>query len=703
MATTNLRAAFGRRLRAADGSTRIVDGGPEAERAFAETQLLQKQLLGNTQASLGSAWEQASKLAADRIQQTQQNDLARSSQSADQRQKQDALNLSRQTAESKARLDAGNLRFRARDAEARNDLTSNEQRNRAEYNESQVGLQERSANWKETGPMDERATSLLKEARGMNLTDEGKRELARLSSSYNKIQSKRSSLRPKQYNELMGQWMDKFEQSRLHNLKEKESPSISQMIESGAIHPMGNGTYWTFDRNGEIQVIEGGDMGAGSVQLSRKEYVQEKWKTLPPDELPKRWAEWMKIPGNEKKTMDDFIREVNVEFDKGYDFAQAQGAMAAGRTLDDPTPGRSGRVLPPPTEDLDVRRAKSENYFRKMATAGTPVAPLPPRTDEAGRVISDPPPLSPEQMQGLPPQAQGMTAENPYSYKPGTPGGMLDVVESMWDNRKILGGSGAQGDQKDFRLPVSATEDLRKQVPRGALAKAKKSYSEGVNSLNGEGTTNEIGKSVTALHEAMADFPETRKMQMGQVIDDHALEQVIKLGFKEPVKHLLDAATAAAKRTKYKNGNDTATPNNYLLMSQLEKNMYRGTTILRRSDLDSMQPVHRPDTFFDENLDLNVLKSKFNKLEHTKYLEQAAKEYKQAKPEKPPVSHATAMGMGMGGGPPSLHIERKPEAKKKKEAMEALVEASASGDIGWNIVTEVEKTDAWLKAYIKSH
>tara|TARA_Y100000389_G_scaffold48812_2_gene44363 strand:- start:1324 stop:3492 length:2169 start_codon:yes stop_codon:yes gene_type:complete len=624
----DLRDALMRRMRNAEGQEVLVRGGPEAERAFAETQLLQKQLKGNSQDKLGAAWEQASRLAADRIRQNEQNALAQSKQSADVRQRQAALNLDRQTAESKARLDAGNLQLRARDSSQRNQLAAQEAKQRADYQQSSIGLQERSANFRETAPMDERATSLLKQARGMKLTDDGRNALARLSSAYSKIQAKRSSLRPAQYNQLMSQWMDQFESSRLHNLVEQGPASIAEMMESGRIQHMGGGSYWRLNDDGSIDTLQGGD-GASSelgVRGTVDEMTRQFWGDMTKEEFRKEYEAYKRTKGNENATIQEFYADTNARLRSMAQFEKDKEAMAAGVFNFDVPPSSPTEVEPasPSNRSASTNPVQkyqgAQSYIRGKQIQGVEPyrgAVLPPARNLDGSVINLPPTYSPEQMAAAAADPRSTMRQDTKDYDYDAETGQepdnffIKGYKSFWEDTF----TGPPKGESNFRKVTKSTQAFRKKPARSKMIAANQQYMADLKSaFGGEGSPTDGGKSALALEQALSELPVESRPSMQGMIDDFALERAVQLGYENPAKHLLDAATRAAQSAKKrKGGGARKTPSNYLLMTEMEKQQYRSTPQFKMSDINEMQTSQLPDFFFDENFDLHVSKASFDK------------------------------------------------------------------------------------------
>jgi hypothetical protein len=331
-------------MRAADGSSRVVFGGTDAERAFAENQLLQQKLMqqGAPQSLAGARTEAAQLLQQnlDRGQNQQQFAMNLAQQQAQERNRfaaeRERQRLAVAEAASRAGLDQQRIdqaakefseemdyrgsqdeianqlardRFQSdaygkavdatfreqqlaaqlqRDADARasderRQAFAEEQaslddayRNRAadfgqvmdlsnfglRQQEFQYGkeldrekLQQEATQFAQQLSLNERnleessasrqlsqnigtgkmAEQLLSDARSMDLTDEGQKELAKLSSAYRQIAKQQVDMRPSQYNSLMQDWASNFEKANLsqyQNVNEEFLPSFSERFQT---------------------------------------------------------------------------------------------------------------------------------------------------------------------------------------------------------------------------------------------------------------------------------------------------------------------------------------------------------------------------------------------------------------------------------------------------------------------------------------
>jgi len=224
-------------MRAADGSTQLVGGGPEAERAFAETQLLQQQLqTGNAQDKLGSAWERASQIASENIarQQAEREALRVDSE------RQARLALDRDAQAEQATQNRARIEIDAADREQQNQLRLNDQKTqRARYQaaaqldsdklkqsatqfaknlalqEGQLEDRRQKADFDQKKETDRIAEGLLKQMRGKRLTDEGQKAVAELSSIYRGIAKNKGGMRGHQYDSMMQDWLDLAESANI--------------------------------------------------------------------------------------------------------------------------------------------------------------------------------------------------------------------------------------------------------------------------------------------------------------------------------------------------------------------------------------------------------------------------------------------------------------------------------------------------------
>ena len=235
--TGGFSSAFARRMRDARGQEVLVRGGPEAERAFAETQLLQKQLMANPQLDkLSAAQEQASRIASENIAR-QQAEREALRVDAERRAR---LALDQDAQREQATQDRARIQIDAADREQQNQLRLNEQNiNRARYGaaaqldsdklqqsatqfaknlalqEQQLEERQRASDFTQKKETDRIAEGLLKQMRGKKLTEEGQKKVAELSSIYRGIASNKNAMRGHQYDSMMQDWLDLAEEANI--------------------------------------------------------------------------------------------------------------------------------------------------------------------------------------------------------------------------------------------------------------------------------------------------------------------------------------------------------------------------------------------------------------------------------------------------------------------------------------------------------
>lgn len=131
-----------------------------------------------------------------------------------------------------------------------------------------------------TGKM---AEQLLADARNMDLTDEGQRELAKLSSAYRQIAKQQVDMRPSQYNSLMQDWASNFEKaniSQYQNVSEEFLPSFSERFQTYT-DPTTNLQYEVYrTKDGEFQFnrinTESGSTSSGAkFYKNRQEFLED--------------------------------------------------------------------------------------------------------------------------------------------------------------------------------------------------------------------------------------------------------------------------------------------------------------------------------------------------------------------------------------------------------------------------------------------
>ena len=262
-------------MRAADGSTKLVSGGPEAERAFAESQLLQQQLItGDAQNKLASARDMASQIASQNIarQQAEQEALR---VDAERRAR---LALDQDAQAEQTRQNRARIQIDAADREQQNQLRLNDQNiARARYaaaaqldsdklqqsatqfaknlalQEKQLEERQRSADFSQKKETDRIAEGLLKQMRSKKLTDEGQKKVAELSSIYRGIASNKSGMRGHQYDSMMQDWLDLAESANIDQYA-VEQPSVTDEFKGNfGIADVGGQQYEVFrDADGNL-------------------------------------------------------------------------------------------------------------------------------------------------------------------------------------------------------------------------------------------------------------------------------------------------------------------------------------------------------------------------------------------------------------------------------------------------------------------
>lgn len=255
----SLREQLGKRMRAADGSRQLVFGGPEAEKAFAENQLLQQQLMtqGAPQALADARTEAANLLQQNLDRQQSQQQFERTARQ-DELSQQGRLALDQQRQADSRDEAIADLRLRNR-SQRFNELDRQNQATRLakqlELQENQYEQRRQDSQFSQNIQIGKSAESLLAEARKMKLSPEGEKELARLSSVYRSISRERGSMRPAQYESLMQDWLNDFEQANLSQYGLQSKPLSERVKEQFERVNIGGRDYEVFvDEDGRLQV-----------------------------------------------------------------------------------------------------------------------------------------------------------------------------------------------------------------------------------------------------------------------------------------------------------------------------------------------------------------------------------------------------------------------------------------------------------------
>ena len=252
----SLKDSLGRRMRAADGSRQLVFGGPEAERQFAEAQLLQQQLQsGNAAQNLAAARSEAAQITQQNLARQLADEQFRQNLAQEAQIEQDRLALDRQRQADQRAQSIGDLRLGA----GRLGVDQQRLRNQATQYAQQLAMQERQMDqrdadqaFKQRTEVNRIAESLLSEARGMNLNEEGQRELAKLSSAYRAISAQQGRMRPAQYNSMMQDWLNNMEQANLSQYAERKKPLADRFRDRFDVIDVGGRLFEVFedDRGG---------------------------------------------------------------------------------------------------------------------------------------------------------------------------------------------------------------------------------------------------------------------------------------------------------------------------------------------------------------------------------------------------------------------------------------------------------------------
>ena len=375
----SLRDNLGRRMRAADGSRRLVFGGPEAEKQFAEAQLLQQQMTsGNAMQNLTAAQNNAAQIAQQNIAANMQDEQFRQQLAQEQRQAEDRLALDRQRQQAQQAEALGNLRLRAGTL----DIDQQRLRNQATQYANQLRLQERTLDQRQAeNELSQKtristiAEGLLKEAASLDLTEEGRVELSKLQSAYRAIQRNRDNMRPSQYNELMQDWMGKMEQANLGQYTNQQLPFAERAAAGFELIQRDGLTFLaTPGRDGQVdyQLLSQDEAAAAGVQQRDLPYYVNRFRTdakfaadvyddalalansmLPPDAMPLQ-----RLPEGQEFAFIEQVLRSKVDLNRNLDSLLMPQAPAGQQ------PAQGGAVQPPQTSGSmnDLRSMMQQQY-----------------------------------------------------------------------------------------------------------------------------------------------------------------------------------------------------------------------------------------------------------------------------------------------------------------------------------------------------
>jgi hypothetical protein len=167
--------------------------------------------------------------------------------------------------------------------------------------------------------LDQDAAEMLKAARAIDYTPEGRRAYAQLAAEGKAIKAAKGKLRPEQYSQMLGAWMEKFEGADLGSFA-AEPPTIKDALARN-YQDIGNGMGAFLQADGTVKVLKTTD-GQGFSALSKlnedgkpqivdpKQRAQELWGgTKNASAFSKAYKEaenalkeqWLSKPGNEEK------------------------------------------------------------------------------------------------------------------------------------------------------------------------------------------------------------------------------------------------------------------------------------------------------------------------------------------------------------------------------------------------------------------
>ncbi len=360
-------------------------------------------------------------------------------------------------------------------------------------------LYSRQQDFRESEPIDRSAADLLALGRNMQLNGEGQKAFANLAAQYRGIQSQRLRLRPKQYQEMMGNWLNNFEQSQLGQYKLVE-PTLDEQL-GFRMKDLGNGMaiFQKPDGSFDVKSIAAKDTGgmpAGVEGISNA-------RLTPPNITMQRLA-----LGDTKA---EHYRSEKYQ-DQALANLEARHNAKHGNSENPPA------FVPDPDAITDeVKNIVQEQYRQQQRLLGIP-------TDPTGQ-------LSPSEI------LSSQMAPSPYL--------------SPEQIAEIRAAADAEPPSPSD-LPRQSAQTAAPEQPQvdvnALLAKAYQGLTTKLQALERPSRANlknpsNIGKLKAALNES-----DRKEVPIAGMFPEHAVLSLYQLGDKDPIETLAGAAADAIKK-----------------------------------------------------------------------------------------------------------------------------------------------------------
>jgi hypothetical protein len=344
---------------------------------------------------------QTAEIAARNIQGERDAQLRRQQIGAQSQQANDANAIRRSQLDLDARRTEidGRIRGRAQDIAARSDDR------RMRLAETQEGKRfsdreraDETWNLESAKVLENDVREMLKAARAIEYTPEGKREYARLAAEGRAIQASRSKMRPAQYAQLLGQFMERFEQSDLgslqaapKSLKEKLADDSFDLGTGYMVFRQPDGRYDVKRAQDEASKIANADLKKAELEMGAA--------LLPPEmEAGKTWSD-------PKTGRTQFLKDVE----------DAKARLAQKWSVENPD---SDQIEPPAFSPEQIEEEMLEPYrmrhrMLQRFSQGQGAAPGAPAAQGGAASHLQGVPAGPGDMQKMPPGFQGMFGNQP--------------------------------------------------------------------------------------------------------------------------------------------------------------------------------------------------------------------------------------------------------------------------------------------------
>ena len=436
--------------------------------------------------------------------------------------RQDEFGLRKRAADMSELESLDNMRLREQTFgldERRMDLAEGQDKKRFSDAE-QAGV-----NWKleATREMDTNINDMLKAARQMSLSPEGKRVLAQLADERRSIAAAKPDMKPEQYSDMAGQFMNRFAEADLAGYEE-QPPSADAIIAR---------SYRKIDGNVGIWISPDGTMRPVESKMALEEAKGAANQDLPAATVEEQWN---KMYGGGDKNYDKFLKDYS-----GAEERLQKKWKADPRNIDDP-------VAPAmKEEDVKAEMRRMLELQHQFSQPGQAVAPPPAAANPQENVSatrhsvqeSTPTPAAAPPVAGDMPVTK-TTAELDEEYFQKDPA--IGQVRQLFDQAMGMGEKappqlkrlaeamkGVEDDHHPARyISRDAIEELQRRGVADPIGEAAKSVADTIN--DGE------------MHFAMMEPAEQNALRDLERLDENDPEDAKKIKQLPPGTFYLDPA-----------------------------------------------------------------------------------------------------------------------------------------------------------------